>query len=172
MKRLGLASHVSRWHVAKPSSALRFACVLAISACGGEEPVEESAPEYSEGAYATAPGAGEGTDLRFTEVARESGLDFVHENGAFGEKWMPETVGSGAAFFDYDGDGSPDLLLVNGTWWPGHEGTGRPPTQRLYRNLGDGHFEDVTASAGLALSIYGMGATVADYDGDGDPDIY
>ena len=78
MKRLGLASHVSRWHVAKPSSALRFACVLAISACGGEEPVEESAPEYSEGAYATAPGAGEGTDLRFTEVARESGLDFVH----------------------------------------------------------------------------------------------
>ncbi len=172
MKRLGLASHVSRWHVAKPSSALRFACVFAISACGGEEPVEESAPEYSEGAYATAPGAGEGTDLRFTEVARESGLDFVHENGAFGEKWMPETMGSGAAFFDYDGDGSPDLLLVNGTWWPGHEGTGRPPTQRLYRNLGDGHFEDVTASAGLALSIYGMGATVADYDGDGDPDIY
>ena len=158
MRRCG-----SGWHVL---------CALVMSACGGEEPVEESAPEYAEGAYATAPGAGVGTELRFTEVARASGIDFVHQNGAFGDKWMPETVGSGAAFFDYDRDGAPDLLLVNGTWWPGHEGTGSRPTQRLYRNLGDGRFEDVTESAGLDLSIYGMGATVADYDADGDADIY
>ncbi|MEE2899375.1 MAG: CRTAC1 family protein [Gemmatimonadota bacterium] len=154
------------------SSDWRLVCALAVAACAGDEPAEKVVPEYSEGAYATVPGAGEGTDLRFTEVARESGIDFVHENGAFGEKWMPETVGSGAAFFDYDGNGSPDLLLVNGTWWEGHEGTGPRSTQRLYRNLGDGRFQDVTANAGLDLSIYGMGVTVADYDADGDADIY
>jgi len=154
------------------SSDWRLVCALAVAACAGDEPAEEVVPGYSDVAYATVPGAGEGTDLRFTEVARESGIDFVHENGAFGEKWMPETVGSGAAFFDYDGDGSPDLLLVNGTWWEGHEGTGPRSTQRLYRNLGDGRFQDVTANAGLDLSIYGMGVTVADYDADGDADIY
>ena len=158
----------SSWHLA----SWRLLCTVAMAACRGEEAVEEAVPGYSEGAYPTVPGTGASTELRFTEVAAESGIDFVHQNGAFGEKWMPETVGSGAAFFDYDGDGSPDLLLVNGTWWPGHEGTGRRPTQRLYRNLGDGHFVDVTTSVGLDLSIYGMGVTVADYDADGDADIY
>ena len=150
----------------------RLLCVVAIAACEAEEPVPEAPRGYADVPFPAARPEREETTLHFTEVAAASGINFVHQNGAFGEKWMPETVGSGAAFFDYDRDGAPDLLLVNGTWWPDHEGTGSRPTQRLYRNLGDGRFEDVTDRAGLDLSIYGMGVTVADYDADGDADIY
>jgi ketosteroid isomerase-like protein len=84
---------------------------------------------------------------------------------------MPETMGSGVAFLDYDVDGWPDLLLVNSTTWPGYE-RGLRPTSHLYRNLGDGRFEDVTSAAGLDVPLYGMGAVAADYDADGDPDLY
>ena len=152
--------------------SLLSALMLAYTACGRGDPPAQSAPTYSEPSYATSPGGVVATRLRFTEIAAEAGIDFEHVTGAFGEKWMPETLGSGAAFLDYDGDGSPDLLLVNSDWWPGQEGSGERPTQRLYRNLGDGRFADRTAAAGLDLSLYGMGAAVADYDGDGDPDIY
>ena len=152
--------------------SLSSALVLACTACGRGDPPAEGAPTYSEPSYATSPGGVVATRLRFTGIAAEAGIDFEHATGAFGEKWMPETLGSGAAFLDYDGDGSPDLLLVNSDWWPGQEGSGERPTQRLYRNLGDGRFADRTAAAGLDLSFYGMGAAVADYDGDGDPDIY
>ena len=145
--------------------------LLSLAACEGGER-EADAPGYAEPSYAAAPDASAETGLRFTETAAEAGIDFEHENGAFGEKWMPETLGSGAAFLDYDVDGDPDLLLVNSDWWPGHEGSGDRPAQRLYSNLGDGTFEDRTAAAGLDVALYGMGVAVADYDGDGDPDIY
>lgn len=146
--------------------------LLACAVCGCGDPPAESAPAYVDREYATRSEGAVTTRLRFTEIAAEAGIDFEHETGAFGEKWMPETLGSGASFLDYDGDGLPDLLLVNSDWWPGHEGSGSRPTQRLYRNRGDGRFEDRTAAAGLDLSLYGMGAAVADYDGDGDSDIY
>ncbi len=114
--------------------------------------------------------------VRFTDITEQAGIDFVHINGAYGERLMPETIGSGAAFFDYDRDGDQDLFLVNSREWAGHQrlpkaGAGAP-TQRLYRNDGSGHFDDVTAEAGLALTTYGMGVAIGDYDGDGWDDLY
>jgi hypothetical protein len=112
-------------------------------------------------------------DVRFTDITREAGIDFVHENGARGAKLMPETMGSGAAFFDYDGDGDPDLLLVNAAGWPGDPAEhAKPATLALFRNDGRGHFEDVTSRAGLDVSLYGVGVAVGDYDADADPDLF
>ena len=108
--------------------------------------------------------------LPFTDITASAGIDFVHENGAYGERLLPETMGGGVAFFDYDNDGDADLLLVNSTTWPG-----QPPvaaTSRLYRNRGNGRFDDVTADAGLALQLYGMGVAAGDYDGDGFVDLF
>jgi tetratricopeptide (TPR) repeat protein len=107
-------------------------------------------------------------------VTALAGLAFTHTAGAAGEKWYPETIGAGAGFLDYDGDGWPDILLINGTYWPPQQETASgqaEPTMRLYRNRGDGTFEDVTQRAGLAIPLYGMGLAAADYDNDGDTDL-
>lgn len=112
---------------------------------------------------------------RFTDVSRSSGLTFRHHNGATGEKLLPETMGSGVAFLDFDGDGDQDLLFVNGADWPWTEPARRaekPPTPALYANDGRGRFTDVTAGSGLDFSLYGMGVAVGDYDNDGRPDIF
>ncbi|MBM3999645.1 MAG: CRTAC1 family protein [Planctomycetes bacterium] len=112
-------------------------------------------------------------NVRFTDVTESAGIRFRHTNGAFGRRLLPETMGSGAAFLDYDNDGHQDLLLVNACYWPGFQPDGRqPPTQSLYRNNGDGRFEDVTAAAGLNVTMYGMGVTCGDYDNDGWVDIF
>jgi hypothetical protein len=105
------------------------------------------------------------------EITREAGIDFVHDNGAAGEKLLPETMGSGVAVLDYDSDGDPDLFLVNSAPWPGQKPKGSVGN-RLYRNDGSGHFTDATESAGLGRSLFGMGVAVGDYDNDGDPDLY
>jgi hypothetical protein len=110
--------------------------------------------------------------LSYVDVTKEAGIDFVHDSGAFGSKYLPETMGAGCAFLDYDGDGKPDLLLLNGDWWPGHEKTGARPTMRLYRNEGSWKFRDVTKEAGLDVSFYAMGCACADVDGDGDTDLF
>jgi enediyne biosynthesis protein E4 len=110
-------------------------------------------------------------NVKFVDVTEQAGIKFVHVNGASGEKLLPETMGSGAAFLDYDGDGDQDLLLVNSEDWPSNKKSPRP-TQALYRNDGKGHFEDVTRAAGLDKTFYGMGVAVGDYDNDGDPDVY
>jgi hypothetical protein len=109
--------------------------------------------------------------VKFVEITDEAGIKFVHHNGARGEKLLPETMGSGAAFFDYDNDGDQDLFLVNSSDWPGHA-TKPAPTQALYRNDGKGHFVDVTKEAGLDKTFYGQGVAVGDYDNDGNLDLY
>ena len=109
-------------------------------------------------------------ELPFTDVTKTSGVAFTHEAGYSGTKLLPETMGGGVAVFDYDSDGKPDILLVNGRTWPGH---GKPhATPHLYRNLGNMKFEDVTAKSGLNVSVYGMGVTVGDIDNDGRPDLF
>lgn len=108
--------------------------------------------------------------FRFVDVTASSGLQFRHNSGAFGGKFLPETLGSGCAFLDYDGDGWHDILLINGTDWPGHK-RGRS-TLRLYRNNRNGTFTDVTKKAGLDIEMYGMGVAVGDYNNDGFPDIF
>jgi hypothetical protein len=143
---------------------------------------------------APSPTAAEPVSL--VDVTAASGVRFRHHTGAFGRKWFPETNGSGAAIFDYDGDGLPDLFLVNGRGWSPTERRaaglppGRPPRptpSALFRNRGGIHsplrggypaepwscgFEDVTHAAGLAVPMYGMGCAVGDYDNDGYPDLY
>ena len=108
--------------------------------------------------------------FRFTDVTAPAGLRFQHNSGAFGGKYLPETLGSGCAFLDYDGDGWQDILLINGMDWPGRKG-GRS-TLRLYRNNRNGTFTDVTRQAGLDVVMYGMGVTVGDYNNDGFPDLF
>ncbi|UCC56729.1 MAG: CRTAC1 family protein, partial [Gammaproteobacteria bacterium] len=109
--------------------------------------------------------------VTFTDITRAAGIDFAHTTGAYGEKLLPESIGSGVAFLDYDNDGDQDLLLVNSTWLPGHE-QDSAPTLAFYENNGAGQFREVTVQAGLAISCYGMGVAIGDYDNDGWTDIY
>jgi hypothetical protein len=109
--------------------------------------------------------------VQFTDVTAAAGIHFQHTNGRSGRLYLPETMGSGCAFLDYNNDGKPDLFLVNGSRLPGFSGEG-PHFPALYRNNGDGTFTDVTRPAGLAVDCYGMGVAVADYDGDGFEDLY
>jgi hypothetical protein len=103
------------------------------------------------------------------DVTTKAGIDFRHNSGAFGSKYLPETMGPGCAFLDYDGDGWLDILIVNGMDWPGHKQ--KRSTPRLYRNNRNGTFTDVTRHAGLDVEMYGLGVAVGDYDNDGFPDI-
>ena len=117
--------------------------------------------------------AAEMPTVRFTDITRQAGITFVHENGAYGDKLLPETMGGGVAFLDYDNDGKPDLLFINSSFWPGHIPAGkRPPLMALYHNEGNGKFKDVTAGSGLDISLYGMGVACGDYDNDGLVDIF
>lgn len=110
------------------------------------------------------------SQIQFVDVTRQAGINFVHNNGTYGKKYLPETMGSGVAFLDYNNDGWLDLFFVNGTDWP--ERKRKTTSPALYRNNKDGTFSEVTRQAGLAIEFYGMGCAVADYDNDGDPDLY
>ena len=107
--------------------------------------------------------------FRLTDVTSAAGIQFQHNSGAYGGKLLPETLGSGCAFLDYDADGWQDILLINGMDWPQHKR--QRTTLRLYRNNRDGTFTDVTHRAGLDVEMYGMGVAVGDYNNDGFPDI-
>jgi hypothetical protein len=108
--------------------------------------------------------------VRFSDVTAPSGIRFRHNSGAFGRKYLPETMGSGAAFLDIDNDGWQDLFLVNSKNWPGRKGALSVPA--LYRNNGGGSFRDISRQSGLAFEMYGLGVAAADYDNDGNIDIY
>jgi hypothetical protein len=108
--------------------------------------------------------------ITFTDVTAQAGIHFKHNSGAFGEKYLPETMGSGVCIIDYDNDGWQDILFVNSKDWPGH-GSGKS-YPALYHNNRDGTFTDVTHQAGLDVEMYGLGCTVGDYDNDGFDDIY
>jgi hypothetical protein len=108
--------------------------------------------------------------IEFTDVTSEAGIRFKHNSGAFGKKYLPETIGAGGAFLDYDKDGWQDILLVNSMDWPDNKK--RKSFPALYHNNKDGTFTDVTHQAGLGVEMYGIGVAVADYDNDGNVDIY
>jgi hypothetical protein len=108
--------------------------------------------------------------VTFRDITQQAGLHFVHNNGAFGKKFLPETLGPGVAFIDYDNDGWPDIFLVNGADWPGH--AQKHTTPKLYHNNHDGTFADVTHKAGLDVEMYGLGVAVGDYDNDGFDDLF
>jgi len=108
--------------------------------------------------------------IRFTDVTAQAGIHFRHNSGAFGKKYLPETMGSGVCAIDYDNDGWQDIFFVNSKNWPGHGDT--KPYSALYHNNQDGTFTDVTKQAGLATEMYGLGCAVGDYDNDGHDDIY
>jgi hypothetical protein len=115
-------------------------------------------------AVSAAPGG-----VTFTDVTAAAGVRFTHNSGRAGKKYLPETLGSGGAFFDADGDGWPDLFLVNGkSWTPG----GKRTLSALYRSTGKGSFVDITVGSGLDVEMYGMGVAAGDYDNDGRQDLY
>lgn len=114
-------------------------------------------------------------DTKFNEEAEKRGLDFIHENGATGERMLPETMGSGVAFIDYDNDGDQDLVFANGTSWPWDNATKeqkQQATQQIYTNDGSGHFSNNTQALGLADSFYATGIAIGDINNDGFDDIF
>ncbi|MEQ8635601.1 CRTAC1 family protein [Gimesia maris] len=160
-----------------------FSVILLLAICGGsiyawkqmqqpEEIVKETPlalPTQRKTEEITLP------QIPFTDITEAAGIRFVHNNGASGEKLLPETMGGGAAFFDYDNDGDQDLLLVGSQNWPwskAGEQQKSVPSLALYQNDGSGKFQDVTESMGLNLSLYGMGVACGDYDNDGLVDLY
>ncbi len=105
----------------------------------------------------------------FTDVTASAGVKFVHNSGRAGKKWLPETLGSGCAFFDADGDGWLDIFLVNSRDWTPR---GRRSLPALYRNNRNGTFTNVTAGSGLDVELYGLGVAIGDFDNDGRDDLY
>ena len=123
------------------------------------------------GCFAQAPkGADRAAGITFRDITQRAGIHFLHNNGAFGKKYLPETMGPGVAFIDYDNDGWPDIFLVNGTDWPGQPA--KHSTPKLYHNNHDGTFTEVTHKAGVDIEIFGMGVAVGDYDNDGYDDLF
>jgi len=152
------------------NAATFIASLFFLAGCGEKEkPTRLTSDFPSPAPLAPEPHVEPG--VVYADVTAESGIDFRHVNGASKAKYLPETMGSGVGLLDHDGDGDLDLLFVQGREWP--EARKEPePTMRLYRNDGGMRFRDVTKEAGLAVPRYGMGVAIADYDADGDPDVY
>ena len=122
------------------------------------------------GASAQTPQNSSPNTITFRDITQKAGIHFVHNNAACGKKYLPETMGPGVAFIDYDNDGWPDIFIVNGMDWPGH--ASKHSTPKLYHNNHDGTFTDVTHKAGLDVEMFGMGVAVGDYDNDGYDDLF
>ena len=143
---------------------------LAAGACGDASLAPLSPDDPAAAAADAPPPASEPptVDVEFVDATAAAGIRFLHVSGAAGEKYLPETLGSGALFLDVDGDGWQDIFFVNSVPWRG-AGDAFPA---LYRNAGDGTFTDVTAGSGLRVALYGLGGAAADYDNDGHADLY
>ncbi|HTV07169.1 MAG TPA: CRTAC1 family protein [Acidobacteriaceae bacterium] len=158
------------------------AAILLLSGCKHQRETKESSLAPSPARHTNASGPSSATPsqsaaqerptgpIHFTDITKQAGIHFVHNNGAFGQKYLPETMGSGVCFIDYNNDGWQDILFVNSMDWPGHGKEKSYPA--LYRNNHNGTFTDVTKQAGLDVQMYGMGCAVGDYDNDGYDDIY
>src|SRR5689334_11734196 len=152
-----------------------FLFCLLLCSCKQSPTVAPPAPETETAAAVASPSPSPTPPrpsgaIEFTDVTSEAGIRFKHNSGAFGKKYLPETIGAGGAFLDYDNDGWQDILLVNSMDWP--ENKKRKSFPALYHNNKDGTFTDVTQQAGLGVEMYGIGVAVADYDNDGNDDIY
>src|SRR6266498_2875528 len=149
------------------SFLLLSACKQAAPTPGGASPeVASQTPLPSASPTPPRPSG----PIEFTDVSAQAGIRFKHHTGAFGKKYLPETLGTGGAFLDYDNDGWQDILFVNSMDWPEHKTA--KSFLALYHNNQDATFTDVTRAAGLAIEMYGIGVAVADYDNDGNDDIY
>ncbi len=146
-----------------------YICVLSafcfVSGCKQQVPVEQAATPSAEQVAVASPSPSPtpprpSGPIEFTDVTSEAGIRFKHNSGAAGKKYLPETIGSGCAFLDYDNDGWQDILLVNSMDWP--DGKKRKSFPALFRNNKDGTFTDVTHQAGLGVEMYGVGVAVAD----------
>ncbi len=137
-----------------------------------QEPVPEAITKQAiKGPVIAQPVSINIPEVHFTDITGEAGIDFVHTNGAYGNRLLPETMGSGGGFIDYDNDGDQDIILINATYWPDRQHQDIP-TSHVYNNDGSGRFSNVSNSAGLAINSYGMGFAVGDYDNDGWDDVY
>src|SRR5438552_846568 len=117
-------------------------------------------------------GAESNCPIQLRDVTRQTGITFVHTDGSSGRRYIVETVSSGLATFDFNGDGRIDILFLNGAPLLGSPTTTPPPRNALYRNDGDWKFTDVTQAAGLGDTSYHLGVCIGDYNNDGYPDIY
>jgi enediyne biosynthesis protein E4 len=171
--------------VQKIGAAAALLCALSLAGCRAnpaapshETPNSAGSPAQSAASVSphSPPASGEQPPSRpsgpitFTDVTAQAGIHFRHNNGGFGKKYLPETMGSGVCVIDYDNDGWPDILFVNSSDWPDHRTTRTTPA--LYHNNHNGTFTDVTKQAGLDVEMYGMGCAVGDYDNAGYDDIY
>ncbi len=150
-------------------------CSVVLSQCGPQQEAEPEAPQpetYTQSQAPTPVQTDDTPQITFTDVTLSSGIDFIHQNGYSTLKYMPETMGSGGGFFDYDNDGDLDLYLVNSRWFDEANQDKPPSPPALYRNDGGWQFTDVTQAAGLNINIYGMGCCMADVDADGDQDLF
>jgi enediyne biosynthesis protein E4 len=146
-----------------PQSPIAASSPVSAPSASQSEPASEPQDSPAKPARPSGP-------IEFTDVTSQAGIHFKHNSGAFGKKYLPETMGSGACFLDYDNDGWQDIFLVNSMDWPGHKTSKSFPA--LFHNNRDGTFTDVTRQAGLAVEMYGLGCAVGDYDNDGNVDIY
>ncbi|MHC4939033.1 MAG: FG-GAP-like repeat-containing protein [Planctomycetota bacterium] len=149
--------------------SVTFIVSLLLAACGSDEKPKPKTSDFKSSTYQAAKPDTEPVTpgVTFVDVTEQAGIDFRHVHGARGDKWLPETMGSGVGLIDFDSDGDSDLLFVQSRPWEGDA-----PTMRLYRNDGAWKFADVTKEAGLEIPCYGMGVSIADYDADGDSDFY
>lgn len=153
-------------------AACRQAPTPATTTANNATPTETATPVAADSSPSPSPTQpAKLVPIEFTDVTPDAGIKFRHHNGAYGKKYLPETTGSGAAFLDYDNDGWQDVLLINGMDFADAPKK-RRAVMALYHNNQNGTFTDVTAQAGLAKPMYGMGAAIGDYDNDGWQDIY